>query len=96
MDEERLAQLKQTAIEAAREVDTIDADMPEEEKRRRRHNAAVRGLSGGALLGYHASPALVADVQAWTRGEINTEEMATRLITRAAAGYYNKEEETGQ
>jgi hypothetical protein len=56
--------------------------LSEEEMKTHRHNAAVRGLSAGALAGKSASPELVADVQEWVAGRMTTEQITQRLIAR--------------
>lgn len=72
------------AMARAREVDSFQSAYGGDLSTQRR-NAAVRGLAASLLEGKHASPELIADVQAWIRGELTTEEVTRRVIERGRA-----------
>lgn len=51
-----------------------------------RHRAAVHGLARAAEMGMTASPAFMALVQAWVRGELTSEEVARKILEMGAEG----------
>lgn len=45
-----------------------------------RRRAAVQGLATAAEMGMMASPAFMALVQSWVRGELTSEEVARKIV----------------
>lgn len=76
-------EMGEEALRIARRVDQIDEVIGRSTVGASRHNAAVRGLAKGRRLGMSASPELIADVQAWIRGELTTEQVTQRVLERA-------------
>lgn len=76
-------EMGEEALRIARRVDQIDEVIGESTVGAARHNAAVRGLAKGQRAGMSASPELIADVQAWIRGELTTEQVTQRVLERA-------------
>lgn len=77
-------EMVEVAINLAREVDIFQGGH-EGDLSTQRRNAAIRGLADSQMAGMDASPELLADVQAWIRGELTTEEVTRRVIERGRA-----------